>query len=525
MLENLLPAPVIFLVVIGILVWVFLELTRHGRLMYAIGSNERAASLTGTNVNNYKILAYMISGVLASIGGMLLAARLGRGDIASGTNLLLDAVAAALIGFAVLGAAKPNAFGTAMGALFVGILLQGLTMMNAPYYTQDFIKGLVLGHRPCLHLLAFGPEGRRPLSKTNHLTEENSMKIIRRKALALFAGLAAAAVTLPAGFAAAADMPAPLDNPGDVKIALVRYLSTGDFFQAYLSGVEKQAEALGVDLRVLDSRQDAALQADMVDQAIALGVDGIIIQHGLTESMKEAAQRAVDAGIKVVAFDVNVENPAIPQIEQSDYLLGKLALEQAIKDNGTDWKAGYVYVPGIAPLDRRHVAWEEVKAANPGIVEAAQMGTLDNPIANSNANQARSVLQANPDISVFFAPYDEFAKGVKIAVDEAGMSQDIKIYSADVSTADISAMREPDSAWAATVATNPAVVGEVSVRALAIMLTGGEPGAQVVVPPTLITQDFLIENDIKNMEELSAKMPQFAHADVAMTDWMPLPAR
>ncbi|MGY3329539.1 ribose/xylose/arabinose/galactoside ABC-type transport system permease subunit [Mesorhizobium sp. USDA 4775] len=44
----------------------------------------------------------------------------------------------------MLGAAKPNAFGTAVGALFVGILLQGLTMMNAPYYTQDFVKGVVL---------------------------------------------------------------------------------------------------------------------------------------------------------------------------------------------------------------------------------------------------------------------------------------------------------------------------------------------------------------------------------------------
>lgn len=143
-LENLVPISVIFLIVICILVWCFLELTRHGRLMYAVGSNERAAALTGTNVNGYKVLAYVISGVLASVGGMLLAARLGRGDIASGTNLLLDAVAAALIGFAVLGAAKPNAFGTAMGALFVGILLQGLTMMNAPYYTQDFIKGAVL---------------------------------------------------------------------------------------------------------------------------------------------------------------------------------------------------------------------------------------------------------------------------------------------------------------------------------------------------------------------------------------------
>ena len=98
---------------------------------------------------------------------------------------------------------------------------------------------------------------------------------------------------------AVASMPAPLDNAGSVKIALVRYLSTGQFFQAYLGGVESQAAALGVDLRIFDSRQDAALQADMVDQAIALGVDGIIIQHGLTESMKDAAQRAVDAGIKL----------------------------------------------------------------------------------------------------------------------------------------------------------------------------------------------------------------------------------
>ena len=206
----------------------------------------------------------------------------------------------------------------------------------------------------------------------------------------------AAGIGLTGGTAIAADMPAPFDKPEEVKIALVRYLSTGDFFQSYLAGVESQAEALGVDLRVFDSRQDAALQADMVDQAIALGVDGIVIQHGLTESMKPAAQRAVDAGIKVVAFDVNVENDAIPQVEQSDYLLGKMALDQAIKDNGNSFTAGYVYVPGIAPLDRRDKAWKEVKEANPGIKEAAMFGTLDNPIANSVANQARSVLQANP---------------------------------------------------------------------------------------------------------------------------------
>jgi simple sugar transport system permease protein len=143
-LEKLIPVPVVIFILVAIFIWIFLELTRHGRLMYAIGSNERATALAGTNVNFYKVLAYVISGVTASIGGLLLAARLGRGDIASGNNLLLDSVAAALIGFAVLGAAKPNALGTAIGALFVGILLQGLTMMNAPYYTQDFVKGGVL---------------------------------------------------------------------------------------------------------------------------------------------------------------------------------------------------------------------------------------------------------------------------------------------------------------------------------------------------------------------------------------------
>ena len=143
-LEKLIPVPVVIFILVALFIWIFLELTRHGRLMYAIGSNERAAALSGTNTNFYKVLAYVISGVTASIGGLLLAARLGRGDIASGNNLLLDSVAAALIGFAVLSAAKPNALGTAIGALFVGILLQGLTMMNAPYYTQDFVKGGVL---------------------------------------------------------------------------------------------------------------------------------------------------------------------------------------------------------------------------------------------------------------------------------------------------------------------------------------------------------------------------------------------
>lgn len=141
---DVVPVSVLVMLALAVFITVFLTFTRWGRVMYAIGSNAQAARLAGAPVETYKIGAYMISGVFASIGGVLLAARVGRGDVSSGNSLLLDAVAAALIGFAVFGAGKPNAVGTAIGALFVGLLLNGLTMMNAPYYAQDFIKGAVL---------------------------------------------------------------------------------------------------------------------------------------------------------------------------------------------------------------------------------------------------------------------------------------------------------------------------------------------------------------------------------------------
>ena len=330
-------------------------------------------------------------------------------------------------------------------------------------------------------------------------------------------------VTALASTARAVNLPAPFDKPGRVRIALVRYLSTGDFFESYLAGAKAQAAALRVDLQVFDSRKDAKRQAEMVDQAIALRIDGIIIQHGPIDPLKAAAQRAVGAGVKVVAFDVNVENDKIPQIEQSDRELARLVLEQAIRDNGENFKAGYVYVPGIAPFDRRNETWKAFKAKYPGIQEVAMFGTMDSPVAGLVAAQARSVLAAHPDITVMFAPYDEFARGVKMAVDEAKRLSRIKIYSADISTPDIVAMREPGSCWVATAATNPAVVGRVSVRALAMLLAGQDPGRNIIVPPTLITQAQLRDADIQDMELLGARLPQFYRADVALPAWMPLP--
>lgn len=143
-LFELIPVPVAFMFLIAIIVFIVLSLTRYGRIFYAIGGNSEAARLVGVNIYGYRILAYIISGFVASFAGIVLAARVGRGDVSSGGTLLMDAIASALIGYAVLGAQKPNPFGTIVGAVFIGMLINGLTMLNVPYYTQDFIKGCVL---------------------------------------------------------------------------------------------------------------------------------------------------------------------------------------------------------------------------------------------------------------------------------------------------------------------------------------------------------------------------------------------
>jgi simple sugar transport system permease protein len=139
-----LPVPVILMVLSVIVVHIFLNYTRWGRLLYITGGNKEAARLSGIKVNQVRMIAYVLSGVFAAIGGILFAARVGSGQIDSGAPLLMEAVAAVFVGFSVLGAGKPNVIGTFFGAVLIGVLLNGLTMMNLPYYSFEIIKGTVL---------------------------------------------------------------------------------------------------------------------------------------------------------------------------------------------------------------------------------------------------------------------------------------------------------------------------------------------------------------------------------------------
>lgn len=138
------PWIIIIMLAVVVIVHVFLTYTKHGRYMYIIGGNMEAARLSGIPVNKYRVIAYLLSALFAAIGGIILGSRVMTAEINAGAPYLMDAVAAAYIGFSVGGSGKANAIGTLVGAVLIGILQNGLVMLSVPYYAMDIVKGTVL---------------------------------------------------------------------------------------------------------------------------------------------------------------------------------------------------------------------------------------------------------------------------------------------------------------------------------------------------------------------------------------------
>jgi simple sugar transport system substrate-binding protein len=319
---------------------------------------------------------------------------------------------------------------------------------------------------------------------------------------------------------ATGNAPAPFDGDG-ITVAIVQQSGQGDYFQQYLNGTKQQAAALGVELEVYDAQGDNAKQATQLDQAIASGVDGIVVRHGFPDTLCPGVNAAIEAGIPVVIYDVEIQQcaPDAVQTQQSDADMAGLVLEKMLADIGADQQVGYVNVLGIAPLDRRHVVWGEFKEAN-GWTELFQTGSFTNSTATDTAPMVTSAVQANPDIAAIYAPYDEFTKGTLSALEQIGRD-DVLVYGADISAADIELMSAEGSQWVATGATDPNAIGAAVLRTLFLHMAGELDTMTVDFPPILVTQDFLRENEIKNMDDLRAAEPALNISEVSSADWIP----
>jgi ribose transport system permease protein len=138
------PIPVIFLIVVAIISSFILSRTIFGRYVYSIGSNEEAAQLSGINVNFHKLMIYVVCGLLSGLAGVLLTARLVSAQPSAGTGYELDAIAAVVIGGASLMGGVGTVGGTIIGAFIMGVLRNGLNLLNVTPFWQQIAIGVVI---------------------------------------------------------------------------------------------------------------------------------------------------------------------------------------------------------------------------------------------------------------------------------------------------------------------------------------------------------------------------------------------
>jgi len=118
--------------------------TPLGRYIYAIGGNENAARLSGININKVKITVYAIAGALAAVGGLIVTSRLDSAQPNAGVSYELDAIAAVVIGGTSLSGGKGSIWGTVLGAVIIGVLNNGLVLLNVSPFWQQVVKGAVI---------------------------------------------------------------------------------------------------------------------------------------------------------------------------------------------------------------------------------------------------------------------------------------------------------------------------------------------------------------------------------------------
>jgi ribose transport system permease protein len=138
------PGPIAFMFGVAILAFLLLNYTRLGIYMKAIGGNEEAARMSGVNVKKYKVVTYVTCSLFTALAGLVLLGRLGAAEPIAGSGYELDAIAAAAVGGTSMSGGKGNIPGTILGALILGSLRNGLTLLNVQAFYQLLASGAII---------------------------------------------------------------------------------------------------------------------------------------------------------------------------------------------------------------------------------------------------------------------------------------------------------------------------------------------------------------------------------------------
>ncbi|WP_027084965.1 sugar ABC transporter substrate-binding protein [Cohnella panacarvi] len=304
------------------------------------------------------------------------------------------------------------------------------------------------------------------------------------------------------------------------KIALIMRLNTGTFSAQYVDGVKKQIAKYGGEVTVLGSDNDLSKMTANLDSAVNQKFDGILLDHGDPAALTAGVQKALAAGIPVVAFDSALNGvEGVTNLAQNDQKLAELTLEKLAEEAGGKGNIVKVWVAGFPPMESRQISYKAFMDKYPDIKEIAAFGNASNPQLDTQS-QLEAVLKKNPnkgDITAVWAAWDEFAKGAANAIKQAGRDE-IKVYGIDLSDEDLKMIQDPTSPWVASAAVDPASIGQVQVRYLYQKLNGDATDAVVELEPVFVHRDMLPTDKVITTAELSQYVEGWGSSDLGNTD-------
>jgi len=404
--------------------WLLLHRTTVGRALYAIGMSPEGARHAGIPVERRIGLVYLLSGVAASLAGIIYVAHLGQAKADAGTGYELMAITAVVLGGTSIFGGRGTIHGTVLGLFAIAVLQRGLLLAALPSELAGILTGGVLLATITVERLAV-----RVAPSVHHPEQEWEVKNSQVAVLS-------AVILLGAIIVAASNWllmrGLRLESAGSrsehITVAMMPKAKGNAYFIACRKGAEKAAEELGVDL-IWDgpTEQDPAKQNEIIEAWITRGVDVIAVsvdnQKGISPVLRKARQR----GIKVVTWDSDADPDA------RDFLVNQ-ATPQGIGETLTDQAARVLGGKGEFAIIKASltaanmIAWEEqikLRLAKYPDLKLAVVRPCDDKQKEA-FNEANTILNAHPDVKLIMAICSPAVPGAAEAVKESGR-MDVKV--------------------------------------------------------------------------------------------------
>jgi ribose transport system permease protein len=471
------------LVIIVAAGWFKLTQTAFGKAVYAVGGNEQAAWLSGIPTDRIKTWVYVMSGALSGLAATMLTARLNSAQAIAGIMYELDAIAAVVIGGTSLVGGEGSVLGTLVGALIMGVIRNGLNLLEVSSDMQQLVIGVVIVVAVLLD---------RSRDRLARWLEET---VAARPTPAAVSAIAVLAVLCGGTWAWRGARGEHGDKAHQPQLAMVLKTLENPFWIDMKNASEAYASAHGARLVVQagDRESDTERQMQIVENLIQQHVDALILAPSGSKEIVPAIRKANDAHIPVIIVDTRVDAATLAAAGAHIETYVGCPNEQGAKKGGEalgQAMGGHGHVlllegiSGHETGDARKKGFVEGLAGFPGIqVVASQTANFEQEKAY---NVTQNVLAADPTVTGICACNDVMAMGAVSALKSLGR-HDVKVVGFDASDDARKAIAAGD--MVGSVAQFPKEIGTLGVQAALDVLAHQHVEPEILTKAEVVTRD------------------------------------